>query len=142
MTTKEYLRQIRIIDRRIDRKTDEVNRLKEVAVNIGMDMTKERVQTSGTKDRVGNSATAIVDAEKEALRYIGEYLDLRTKIISQINSLKKPSHSDILYLRYVKGLHYKEIAEDLSYSEMHVYRTHSDALAAFEAQFGSTYLES
>ena len=103
MTTKEYLSQIRTFDKRIKRKTDEIDRLRNVATSIGMDMTKERVQTSGTKDRVGNSVSAIVDAQNDALKCVADYVELRSRIVDQISSMDKMIHSDILYLRYVEG---------------------------------------
>lgn len=141
MTTKEYLSQVRIIDKRINRKTDEVNRLKQLAVSIGLDMTKERVQTSGSKDRVGNSAASIVDAQNDAMRYIDDCIRLRTTIVNQINSLDKPIYSDILYLRFIKGMKHKDIAEELSYSLIHIRHMQTEALTAFEDRFGGLYLK-
>lgn len=140
MTTKEYLSQIRTFDKRIKRKTDEIDRLRNVAISIGMDMTKERVQTSGTKDRVGNSVSAIVDAQNDALKCVADYVELRSRIVDQISSMDKMIHSDILYLRYVEGKKYKLIADELSYSEDYVIHTHTEALAAFAEKYGKDYL--
>lgn len=140
MTTKEYLSQIRMFDKRIRRKTDEVDRLRNVAISIGMDITKERVQTSGSKDRVGNSVSAIVDAQNDALRCVAECIKTRSIIVDQISTMDKMIYSDVLYLRYVEGKKYRHIADELSYSEDYVIHAHTEALAAFEEKYGKEYL--
>lgn len=142
MTTKEYLGQIENSSRMIQNKLSEIYQLKAMACSVGVSSDKERVQTSGSKDMLGNTVSKIVDLEKETDKMVDGYIEKRKHIISQIDSLTNKDYYSVLTLRYVLNNTFDEISEKMNYSIRNVFKLHGRALQEFEKLYGSEYLES
>lgn len=142
MTTKEYLGQIENSSRMIQNKLSEIYQLKTMACSVGVSSDKERVQTSGSKDMLGNTVSKIVDLEKETDKMVDGYIEKRKHIISQIDSLKNKDYYNVLTLRYVLNNTFDEISEKMNYSIRNVFKLHGRALQEFEKLYGSEYIES
>ena len=61
MNTKQYLNQVRRSDRMINNKLSEIYQLKTLATSISVATDGDRVQSSGNKDRMGNTVARLVD---------------------------------------------------------------------------------
>lgn len=140
MTTKQYLNQVRRYDRMISNKLSEIYQLKTLATSISVATDGDRVQSSGNKDRMGNTVARLVDLERETDKLIQVYTEKRQVIISQIDSMEDMNFYDVLFHRYIEGKTFEAISEDIHYSWRQVMRIHDDALAAFEKKFGSCYM--
>ena len=140
MTTKQYLNQVRRYDRMISNKLYEIYQLKTLATSISVATDGDRVQSSGNKDRMGNTVARLVDLERETDKLIQVYTEKRQVIISQIDSMEDMNFYDVLFHRYIEGKTFEAISEDIHYSWRQVMRIHDDALAAFEKKFGSCYM--
>ena len=140
MTTKQYLNQVRRYDRMISNKLSEIYQLKTLATSISVATDGDRVQSSGNKDRMGNTVARLVDLERETDKLIQVYTDKRQVIISQIDIMEDMNFYDVLFHRYIEGKTFDAIADDMHYSWRQVVRIHDDALAAFEKKFGSCYM--
>ena len=129
-TPKEYLRQLRTAEIKIEQKEEELERLKSSLESISTGTDSERVQTT-PRDRLSEEITRIVDLEKEINSDLGALLMLRNKIINEIHSMDNPVYMDILYKRYVQYKSLEEIAVEMSYSYVHIRRLHGYALIQF-----------
>ena len=112
-TPKEYLRQLRTAEIKIEQKEEELERLKSSLESISTGTDGERVQTT-PRDRLSEEITRIVDLEKEINSDLGAMLMLRNKIINEIQSMDNPVYIDILYKRYVQYKSLEEIAVEMS----------------------------
>lgn len=129
-TPKEYLRQLRTAEIKIEQKEEELERLKSSLESISTGTDGERVQTT-PRDRISEEVTHIVDLEEEINADLGALLMLRNKIINEIQSMDNPVYINILYKRYVQYKSLEEIAVEMSYSYVHIRRLHGYALIQF-----------
>ena len=141
MDTKQYLSQIKRLDRQIQNKLSELYNLKMMASSISVSNEGERVQTSGNKDQLGAVVAKIVDMEKEVDKMVDLFVDTRSEIISQIDSMDDLDSYDILSMRYVAGKTFHEISEKTGWSIRKVFSLHGKALLEFEKKYGREYLE-
>lgn len=139
MTVKQYLDQIRQLDLMINQRIEQVEELKQIAAGVkspGMKM--EMVQTSKEGDPIGNIVNKYLDMEKEIDAMIDSYVDLKDKIIGEIQALPDPRMVELLSLRYIKYMRLEEIACTMKkrngypYSYDHIRRLHSMSLNAFQ----------
>lgn len=140
MKAKEYLGQIKRLDKMISNKLSEIYQLKSMASSISMLNEECRVQTSGDKDRIGNMVSDIVDLEEEAQKYIDTYVKFRRKIIKQIYSMPKENHYRVLFAKYIEDKTFGIIAEEMGYSWRQIIRIHGSALTEFEKMYGSDFV--
>lgn len=141
MTTKQYLGQISRLDRMIQNKLSEIYQLKTLACSVTVSSDKERVQTSGDKDRVGGIVAKIYDLERETDALVDKFVDEKKKIIAQIDSIEDENMYHVLSSRYVLRKTFGEIAIEMAYSRTQVDRIHEKALNEFEKRYGEGYMD-
>lgn len=140
MSTKEYLGRIEKLRRMINNKLREVWQLKTLVSSIqAVNTDKVSVQSSGSQDKLGASVAKIVDAEKEAYDAIETYIEERKEIIAKIDGLENAISYDILHRRYVQGMTFEKMADEMSYSVRQVLRIYNDAMHDFERKYGSCH---
>lgn len=113
-----------------------------MACSVTITAEKEKVQTSGDKDRLGDTVAKIVDLERETDALVDKFTDMRCHIINQIDQMEKSDYYHILSLRYVGDKTFEEIAEITKWSIRQVFKIHGKALLEFEKLYGAEYLES
>lgn len=139
LTAKEYLREIRILDKRIDQKQREFDTLKRGRTYVGgMDYSQERVQASAGQGFVGLS-DKLVDMQREINGDIDQFNDIRHARINQIQQLSRIEYMDILFRRYVQYQSFETIASEMQYSYNYVCNLHGEALREFENKFLSNH---
>lgn len=139
--TKRYLGQIRFLDNVIENRLRERSRLRDKITSISSEMSGDRVQSSGSKDRIGDSVSKLVDLEREIDGLIDRYIDKKRVISSQLESLSNPDYYQILYLRYVDRKSFCEISCAVNRPERTVKRIHNNGMTEFESRFGMTYMK-
>lgn len=139
MRAKEYLSQIEELERKAARAALDVNKYRELAVSIGIDTSKEYVQSSGDKDTVGNAAIKILDAQKEAEEHVKRYVERKKIITWQIENIGCQDYADLLFYRYVEYMTFGDIASLMHYSERQIYRMQEKALAVFDEKYNAFY---
>lgn len=140
MNTKQYLNQVRRYDRMISNKLSEIYQLKTLATSISVATDVDRVQSSGSKDRMGNTVARLVDLQRETEKLIQIYTEKRQAIILQIDDITDVNYYDVLFHRYIEGKTFEAIAGDMHYSWRQVVRIHDDALMEFERKYSSVYM--
>ena len=139
MRAKEYLSQIEELERKAARAALDVNKYRELAVSIGIDTSKEYVQSSGDKDTVGNAAIKILDAQREAEEHVKRYVERKKIITWQIEHIGCQDYADLLFYRYVEYMTFGDIASLMHYSERQIYRMQEKALAVFDEKYNAFY---
>lgn len=142
MTTKQYLTQISVYDKRINTKLSEIFKLRTLLQSITVCSKEDVVQTSGSKDKLGDSIAKIVDLENEINDLVDEMVGTRKFIIEQIENMENYNENNVLYLKYVLGMSFEEVAESMNYSVRQVIRIHGYALSNFEKKYGKNYIMS
>lgn len=130
-TPKEYLRQLRTAEIKIEQKEEELERLKSSLESISTGTDGERVQTT-PRDKVSEDVPQMVDLKREIESDIKELLILKNKIINEIQSMDNPVYINILCKRYVQYKSLEEIAVEMSYSYHWIKHLHGIALQEFK----------
>ena len=131
MTAKDFLEQVRYVDRAIDSKLEQVERLRNEstkATSLVSDMPRS---SSPNLQRLEDTIIKIIDLEHEINRDIDWLVDLKKAARVSINAMTNPDERLILELRYMCYKTWPEIAEEMGFSESNVYRLHGLALANF-----------
>lgn len=138
MTAKEYLLQIRRLDRLINNLVRERNTLRMNALgNHSPRLVADKVQTSGGGGTMADSIDKYVDIEHELTVMLNKYRKMRWRIVKEINSLPDPRHVELLYLKYVEGKCLEDIACIMRkpngeiYNYEYIKRLHGWALESF-----------
>lgn len=140
MTTKEYLNQISRLNRMINNKLVEIQQLRDLALGISSISTGERVQSTPDFDKIGSKMAKIDELEKNLDETIDKYVDLKNRIIGQIESMEDENTYNILFSRYIQKKSFERIAIEMEYSWRQIIRLHGKALKQFEEKFGEEYL--
>ena len=132
MNIKNHLEQIGRLDKRIQNKLEEIDKLRRMASGTSYSES-ERVQTSLSADKIGTIASRIVDMEKEVDRLIDE----RCVIVAEIESMKNEDDYDILANIYILGKDIKTVAVEMGKSYRYISDLHRKALKDFEELYKS-----
>ena len=127
MDARVYLESYETISYKIKNKESEVVRWKSVAQGSTGASDGERVQSSGSKQRMQNAVVAYSDLEQEIELLKRE----RQSIIDNIEKLKGRQY-DLVYKHYVLGMMIKTIASQCGMSESWGTTTHSRALQSMQ----------
>lgn len=140
MTTVEYLEQIGKLNSKINNRLVEIEQARIMACSISAINYDERVQTTPNFDKIGTALCKIEKMQEKLNKLIDTYVDKKTEIIEQIESLENEIYRNILYKRYAEGKTLVEIGADVNYSYRNLQRHHNRAISKFEAKYGETYL--
>ena len=127
---KKFLRQIEDLDCKITNKLAEIEQWKSIALGTTVQLS-ERVQSSGSKEKMANAIDRYVDIEKEINKYIDELVDKRKEVIGVIEQLKT-RHYDILHKMYIQKLNYYQLTDIYDKSYSNVTSLHGRALVELE----------
>ncbi len=117
MRAKDFLSQIKKLDRMIVNKRIEIRQLKELANNSAGEMTGERVQSTPNPQRIAEAIAQYVDLEREIFQDINKLIDARRDVIGVIEQLSTTEY-DILHKLYVQNITFQDVATayDRTYS--------------------------
>ena len=139
MTAKEYLRQLKNLEIKIDQRRLERDRLITDAMGNGSPrLTADRVQTSFSGDTMGDNLADAADIQREIEWMINKLIADRHRIIGEIHTLNDARYIQILYLHYVEGKKLEDVAEIMikpngkPYSYDHIASLHGMALQEFD----------
>lgn len=127
MEAKKFLSQLRKLDCMIENKQAERDHWKAMATGTGAKMGGERVQASGSQQRMADAVTRYVDLEKEIDRQIDLLIDERKKVISVIEQLDTVEY-DLLHKVYVQYYTLYEVASMYQKSYSWITSAHGRAL--------------
>ena len=120
MTVKEYLSQIRILESQLQNVSAEIIKAREDLGRIRSAWPDGQPHGSGTKDPVGEEAAELADKlmelEHQHLETLSRLWSKRMEIVGTIGQVQDADCNRLLYLRYVEGRKWEEIAVELGYT--------------------------
>ena len=126
---KNYLNQVRDIDKLIDLKLKRLAELNAQKTAIGsQDFSRERVKSSPSGDTLSSLIDKIVDFQREINADIDHFVDLKAEIMRNIDLLKDPDDKVFLYAKYFEYKKHSVIAEEMCCSERNAVKIHKRAL--------------
>lgn len=131
MTAKEYLRQIAVLDAKINRRQKQVDELKLMVTSVYPMTDGDRVQSSGSKDRVADIVAKWVDLEAEIEELVDHLVEKKHRIIGEIHQLDDVRYIRVLEMRYVDCVTFEQIAVSMHLDIRWIYRLHGFALQEF-----------
>ena len=123
-----YLEQVEKLDAIIKNKLIEKQQWKEIALGITANMEGERVQASGTKNKMADAVAKCVDIESEIDGLIDKLIDMKKEVTQTIEKLESPSEYRLLHMRYIQFIPLKDIAERWNTEYTNVTTAHGRAL--------------
>lgn len=109
MTTKDYLNQISYYNKIIDNKLIEITQYKELSYSISAVVNEERVMSSSDPDKTGCGYVRLEQMEESLDKLIDKYIDVKNKIIEQIEQINNEDYYTVLFLRYVRKFTFEKL---------------------------------
>lgn len=132
MDAKQFLRQLKKLDKMIENKLAEKARWKAIATGTTAQMGGEKVQSSGSQQKMADAVCRYVDIEKEIDEQIDNLIDTRQDVISVIERLNTTEY-DILHKMYVQYLSLYDVADIYNKSYSWATTVHGRALKNVQA---------
>ncbi len=128
MNAKDFLKQIKKLDKLIENKMIEVQQWKEIAQSTtASNPSADRVQSSSNPHRISDAIDRYIDLEQEINRYVDELVDTKKAVISVIEQLEALEY-DILHKLYVQNFTLYDVADKYDRSYSWVTTIHGHAL--------------
>lgn len=128
MIAKDYLRQVEKLDIQIGNKLIERKQWQDIALGITANMEGERVQSTGSQNKMADAVIKCVDMEAEIDRLIDNLVDIKKEVIQTIEQLDSPTEYNFLHLKYIQYKSLEEIADHYGYEYGWATTTHGRAL--------------
>ncbi len=132
--TRNYLRQVRSAYRRVDALTARVERYRELATRATGRTDAIRLSGTTNRSKVENYVLELVDTHELLRREIKDLLALSREAEQWIGMLENDHHRTVLQFRYLCGMDWEEVAEEMHFSLRWVHQLHHEAVAALQAR--------
>ena len=142
LTTVEYLGQIERLETMIQNKEMEIHRLENMARGLSSPSLGDKIQTSSSKDKLGDTVAMMEDEIARLTDLIAYYLELRARIIQQIDDMESNVYYQVLSLRFVQKKSYDEISTAINRTKRQAIRQTEDAITEFEKIYSKYYKHS
>ena len=133
MDVQQWLEQIAKLDELITAKLAERQRLIEIATDIsakpfdGMPHSN----TGTVSQKMQNAVLNLVELEHKLDRLIDKYVDHKQQVVNALEKLPEKEYG-VLHRHYIRGMTWEQVAEDMGYSTMQVYRIRKKAFKILE----------
>lgn len=132
MTAKEYLNQLASIEKLIQVKTTERERLMALATKVTSALNDCKVETSPDNTKTQNIIIKMAELREEIEEQASRYTSLYRKIEEEIDDIEDNRYKLLLIMRYMKGASFSDIADKLGYEKRWTLVLHKRALRDFE----------
>lgn len=132
MTAKEYLNQLTSIEKLIQVKTTERERLMALATKVTSALNDCKVETSPNNTKTQNIIIKMAELREEIEEQASRYTALYRKIEEEIDDIEDDRYKLLLMMRYMKGASFSDIADKLGYEKRWTLVLHKRALQDFE----------
>lgn len=132
MTAKTYLKQIRLLDKRIDDGLEELERLNALLTRVTSALGGEVVSGSKDPDKMTVNTDKVIKLRKMLNRLVDKYVDIKQEATELLSQVENPVHYQILHGRYVLYKTWEQIADEIGYTYQWTCQLHGVALLEFE----------
>lgn len=123
-----YLKQDELCAVKIECKLAEIQQWEDIALSITQAMSGDRVQSSGSKDKLGEAVTSCEVAKGEVAAAVVELSDKRKEISKTLDGVDNPTWYKLLHQKYIQHKQLKTIADNFKGSYDWAKTTHGRAL--------------
>ena len=131
MKAQEFLRQYEKQQTIIASCWAEVARWKDVAQSVTGCTEGERVQSSGSKQKMADAVISYSDIQADIEQRIAEAREIQNEIVRTIAQLKESEYY-VLHSIYIQGMQFKEVAASKGKSVSWATSIHGTALAKLQ----------
>ncbi len=132
MEAKEFLNQPKKLDLLIQNKLIEKQQWRDLALGITANMDGERVQSSGSQQKMADAIVKCIDMEAEIDSLVDKLIDKKKEVISVIEQVDSPIEYDILHRIYIQYMSLQEVADHYGKEYGWATTTHGRALRSVQ----------
>jgi DNA-directed RNA polymerase specialized sigma24 family protein len=126
---KVFLRRYIALSGRVDALSLAISQAMERALNTGISLKEVKVLSSPAEhDPMARDVVNAIDSCEVMYKYKAEAETALREILSAIDSLTDERQKEILTMRYIAGLPFREIQEKIHYEATQMYVIHGRAL--------------
>ena len=126
MTAKEFLRMARDADRRIDKATERVERLR-ARLEAGRLNQLTGMPRGGNEDWT-DTADSLIELERVVNARVREMCRVKRLAMEAIEAVEEMLYREVLELYYLDGYTWEQVADVMHYSKRNVTNLHGKAL--------------
>ena len=126
---KAYLQRYRAARARYASLCREINDLRESLMGTTVQLKQDVVKGSGASDRMGATVAKIVDMESAISGEAAEVAAILNEVLAAIRAVHDETQRAVLTMRYIEGLGWQKIAENIHYEISNTYILHGRALS-------------
>jgi len=135
MTAKEYCSRPRVLEKEMNRKLEQAERLRLLVTQTGQVFRKVSVTSTRRMDRMQEAMNEAMDLEQEAQELLIEKLDAEREVLQALGSLPE-NQAEVLRLHYLEGLSFQAVSARLLLDLRWVRRLHEKGLDRLEEGMG------
>lgn len=128
MTAKEYLKQLRNLDKWINAKLEQKERYMDMATRSTSRISAVQYGGTSKRSKVEDGMCRLIDLEKDIDREVDKLVDLRKEAMEMIDNIEDVRYRQVLEYRYCNGWSWEKIAKYMAYDEKYLHRLHGGAL--------------
>lgn len=132
---QRLLDEIQILDAKVDRWADELDRCKVLVERMGAIDPDFPVVQGGIRS-TGAEWDAFIKAQSNYDKAVDEYVDKKAIVFDALDRMENLTYVKIISYRYInkKALSWNEISQKMSLSKSYVHSMHEDALREFTSK--------
>lgn len=127
----EFLQQVEKLEKIIHNKLIEIEQWKALALSTTSVLSPDKVQSSGSKQKMSEAVDSYVDIENEINGYIDTLYDVKRDVLEKIEQLEALEY-DILHRIYIQFQDFQKVADDYGQSKSWAYKHHTKAVKELE----------
>ena len=131
LKAQEYLKQYKKQQSIIANCLAEAARWKDIALCVTGSTEGERVQSSGSKQKMADAIDEYTDIKAEIKQEIADAEEIQREIKKTIKELKEAEY-DVLHKVYIQGMEFKEVALSKNKSVSWATSVHGNALSSLQ----------
>ena len=135
MNAREYLWQLKNIDKRILDKLEEAQKWRDIAENTTSKLSDDKVQTTPKPDKMADAITNAIQYERESEELARRLTEFKHKVTLEIDDIDDIRHYDALKMFFVKDMTYVDMQSELDRSYRHVRREVDTAIDVFGKKY-------
>jgi hypothetical protein len=125
-----------MLDTKIKNKLIEQQQWRDIAMGITANIGGERVQSTGSQQKMADAINKCIDMETEINGLVDELIATKRDVIATIEKLDSPIEYDVLHKRYIQRYSLQEIADHYGKEYGWATTTHGRALKSVQKLIG------
>jgi hypothetical protein len=130
---KAYLRQIKLLDAKIEIGMEELEQAKAMATKVTSVMSGDVVSRTRNTDTMTDAVAKIIELQDKLNQNIDRFVDAKNEVLQMLSKVENPNYYRLLHSRYILYKKWEQIAYEMNYTYRGITKMHGKALLAFES---------